>query len=138
MKEQNISADAEAAVLRDVERFSDELCVACGGVGRMGELPSLSEEKADRTASHSPAAALMLLLDDGQKRETHEIARRALRDWYLSLPDTKAYAETLTEQIDRENAEADEQDHRLRKNDLYASLGLPPVPEFPSIKREAA
>ena len=130
-----ISGDAEAAVLRDVETFTDELAVACRGVGRMGELRQLSEIAAERVADHSPAAALLLLLDNGQKQATHEIARQALRDWFLMLPDVKASACRRDEQIRRENEDADAQDQREREEQFARVMDLP---AFPSLRREAA
>lgn len=135
MEQQEISGDAESAVLRDVERFSDELCAACLGVGRMGELAQLSEYQAERFADHSPAAALMLLLDNGQRHETHEVARQALRDWFVSLPSVKVYACRLDEQIRRENEAAEAQDERERKEQFARVMDWP---VFPSLRRVEA
>lgn len=126
-----ISGDAEAAALRDVEAFTDHLCAACAGVGRMGELPQLSERRAELVADHSPAAALMLLLDNGQKASTHEVARQTLRDWYLMLPEVKAYTARIDEQIRRENDDSEAHDRRQRDQQFARVMELP---VFPSLR----
>ncbi|NBW08294.1 MAG: hypothetical protein EBR82_09725 [Caulobacteraceae bacterium] len=132
MDKQLISGDAEAAVLRDVERLADVLYAECAGSGSIPERRQVGDVMALAIAERSTPDGLALAFDRGQRAEIRLLALDTVLDKLLGLPEMRAYGARLDEQIRRENEAAEEQHRR----DLQAQFArVMHMPAFPELKR---
>lgn len=137
MGQQMISGDAEAAVLRDVEKVMDLLCAECIGSGRIPERRQVGDVMALAIAERSMPDGLALAFDRGQRADVRLLALDTVLDKLLGLPEMRAYGSRLDAQICRENEQAELQDHSEFRDQLNRAMGYP-METFPSLKRVAA